>query len=64
MSILLRNLMRLAARKIAADPVVRDKAAQVAQNTANEAKKIMRDEDPSRAAGRAVGRALRKIGIE
>ncbi|MBT4889701.1 MAG: hypothetical protein HON65_09130 [Rhodospirillales bacterium] len=61
MSFLLRNLLRQAAQKIASDPVVRDKAAKVARATAKEAGNIARNEDPSRAAGRAFKRALNRF---
>ena len=61
MSLLLRNMLRYAAQKIAADPVAREKAAQAARATAKEAGKIVRHDDPSRAAGRAFKRALNKF---
>ncbi len=61
MAFLLRHLVQYAARKIAADPAVREKAARAARAVAGEAGKIAREEDRARAAGRAFRRALNKL---
>ena len=61
MVFLLRNIARYAAQKIAADPRVREKAAEAARVAVGEARQIARGEDRARAAGRAVRRALNKL---
>jgi hypothetical protein len=61
MAFLLRNIARYAAQKIAADPRVREKAAEAARVAVGEARQIARGEDRARAAGRAVRRALNKL---
>ncbi len=61
MVFLLRQILRYSAQKLANDPAVREKATKVARKAAGEAGKIARDEDPARAAGRAVRRALNKF---
>ena len=61
MSFLLRNLVRMAAQKVANDPEMRAKAAQAARSVAKEARQIAGEEDRARAAGRAVRRALDKF---
>ena len=61
MSFLLRRLAGLAVRHIANDPRARQKAADAARVIADEARQIARDDDPARAAGRAVRRALGKL---
>jgi hypothetical protein len=61
MAFFLRQLTRYAAHKLANDPKVRAKAADVARNVAREAGHVVRDEDPARAAGRAVRRAMNKL---
>ncbi len=61
MAFLLRNIARYAAQKIAADPRVREKAAEAARVAVGEAWQIARGEDRARAAGRAVRRALNKL---
>ena len=60
-SLLLRQIARFAARRIASDPRVRAKAAEAARHAVEEVKQIAREEDRPRAAGRAVRRALRKL---
>ena len=64
MAFLMRQLARYAARKIASDPVVREKTAKAARTVAGEAGRIVRDEDPARAAGRAMRRLLNKLDDE
>ena len=61
MAFLLRHIARYAARKIASDPVARDKASRAARDIAKEAKQIATDQDPAKAAGRAMRRALNKL---
>lgn len=58
MSLYLSRLARYAAQRIALDPRARGTALTVARSVVNEAKVVARDEDPARAAGRAVRRAL------
>jgi hypothetical protein len=58
MAFLLRHLATYAVRKIASDPEARAKAARAAKTVGDEAKQIVRDEDPARAAGRAMRRFL------
>ncbi|HEX2257866.1 MAG TPA: hypothetical protein VHG92_14435 [Afifellaceae bacterium] len=60
MSLFLNRLARYAARRIASDPKARDTAVNVARTAVAEAKGIVGDEDPARAAGRAVRRAFNK----
>ena len=61
MAFLLRKILSYSARKLASDPEAREKAAKTARKVADEAKQIARDDDPARAAGRAVRRALNKF---
>jgi hypothetical protein len=61
MAFLLRHIVKFAARKIAADPVARDQATRAARGVAREVKQIAKDEDPAKAAGRAMRRALDKL---
>ncbi len=61
MSLILRQLLRYAAQKLAADPRVREKAAQAARAAIDQAKQIAREENKAQAAGRAVRRALNKV---
>ena len=61
MALPVKYLLKLAAAKIAADPRVRAKAAQVARTAADEAKKVAREEDRARAAGRSFSRVLRSL---
>ena len=62
MSFLLRNIARYAAQKVAADPRTREKAAKAARAVVGEARQIAREEDKARAAGRALRRAMNKLG--
>ncbi len=61
MSLLLRQIARYAAQKLAANPKVREKAAEAARVAVDETRKIAREEDRARAAGRALRRALNKV---
>jgi hypothetical protein len=61
MSILLRQLFRYAAQKAASDPQVRDKAIKVAGNVVTQAKRIAKENDRARAAGRAFRQGLNKL---
>ena len=61
MVFMIRKLIQFAARKIANDPVLREKAERTACSAAKQAGKIVHDKDPARAAGRAVGKLLKKV---
>jgi hypothetical protein len=61
MSFLLRNIARYAAQKLASDPQAKEKAAKAASVVVGEAKKIAREKDRARAAGRAFRRAMNKL---
>ena len=61
MAFLLRHIARYAVRKIASDPVARGQATRAARGVAKEVKQIVRDEDPAKAAGRAMRRAMSKL---
>ncbi len=61
MSILLRNIARYVAQKLASNPQAREKAARVARVVVGEARQIVRREDKARAAGRALRRAMNKL---
>ncbi len=61
MSLLLRQIGRYAAQKLASDPRAREKAAKVAGVVVGEARQIARGEDRAREAGRAVRRAINKL---
>jgi hypothetical protein len=59
MSVFLNRLAVYAARRLVADPRARDVALKVARTAVTEAKGVVGDADPARAAGRAVRRALK-----
>ena len=59
MSFLVRYIARYAAQKLASNPRVREKAADVARVVGAEAKQIARGEDRARAAGRALRRVIK-----
>ena len=61
MSLFFRQIAQYAARRIAADPHLRAKAADTARAAMEEAKKVACEKDRPRAAGRAVRRALNKL---
>lgn len=57
MNPLLVRLVRMGARRLAANPKVREASARAARAAVEEAGRIARDRDRPRAAGRAVRRA-------
>ncbi len=61
MSFLLRRIARYAAQKIAANPQVRETAAEAARVVVGEAKQIAREKNKAFAAGRALRRAMNKL---
>ncbi len=61
MSLLLRQIARYAAQKLAANPKVREKASEAARVVVDETRRIAREEDRARAAGRALRRAMNKV---
>ncbi len=58
MNPLLAGLLRMGARKLAANPKVREKSARAARAAFDEARRIAGEPDRPRAAGRAVRRFL------
>ena len=62
MSVFLRHLVSRAVRKAAADPRVREKTAEAARSAAEEARRIVRADDRPKEAGRAMRRALQRLG--
>ena len=61
MSFLLRHIARYVAQKLASNPLAREKAAEVARVVVGEARQIARGKDKTRAAGRALRRAMNKL---
>ena len=61
MNPLLAGLLRMGARKLAANPRVREKSTEAARAALDEARRIAREPDRPRAAGRAVRRVLNRI---
>ncbi len=61
MSIVLRNLARYAAQKLASNPRARETAAKAARVVVHEARQNASREDKARAAGRALRRAMNKL---
>jgi hypothetical protein len=61
MNPLLTKLVGHVVQRVASDPVARRPVAGAAKKVAKEAQAIGVSEDPARAAGRAVRRALNKI---
>lgn len=61
MNFFLAGLMRMGARKLAANPRVRATAARAARATLDEAKRVAGAPDRPRAAGRAVRRILDRL---
>ena len=62
MAFLMRQLANYAAQKLAANPWAREKAAEAARVVVSEAKQVAREKDRARAAGRAVRRAINRLG--
>jgi hypothetical protein len=61
MSLLLRNIARYAAQKLASHPWAKEQAAKAARVVVGEAKQIAIEKDRARAAGRALRRAMNKL---
>lgn len=61
MSPLISRLAREAFRRLAADPRVRAKAAEVGKVVADEARTVVREKDRAYAAGRSVRRAMKRL---
>ena len=61
MSMLLRQLARYVVQKAASNPVIREKAADIARGALDEARQIAGKEDRALAAGQAVRRAWGKL---
>lgn len=61
MPFLLRHIASYVAQKLASNPLAREKAAEVARIVVSEAKQIARGKDKTRAAGRALRRAMNKL---
>ena len=61
MSFLLRHIARYVAQKLASNPLAREKAAEVARVVVGEGRQIARGTDKTRAAGRALRRAMNKL---
>ena len=61
MSFLLRHIARYVAQKLASNPLAREKAAEVARVVVGEVRQIARGKDKTRAAGRALRRAMNKL---
>ena len=59
MVLVLKQLARLAAQKLASDPKAREKAVKTAQQVAKEARNISAEPDKARAAGKAFSKVLR-----
>lgn len=54
-------MARTLARRIAADPEARANAVKTGRTVATEARTILNDKEPARAAGRSFRRALDKL---
>ena len=61
MSVLLRQIARYVAQKVAADPEAREKVVKAARGVVEEAKQIAKEDDRAYAAGRAFRRAFDKL---
>lgn len=61
MNFFLAGLVRMGARKLAANPRMRETAARAARTALDEAKQVARAPDRPRAAGRAVRRVLNRL---
>ena len=61
MSVLLRQVARYVAQRVASDPKVRERVVKAAGGVVEEAKRIAKDGDRAYAAGRAFRRALDKL---
>jgi hypothetical protein len=61
MSVLLRQIARYVAQKVASDPVAREKVVKAARGVVAEAKQIATKDDRAYAAGRAFRRVFDKL---
>ena len=61
MSVLLRQITRYVAQKVASDPEAREKAVKAAGGVFEEVKQIAKGDDRAYAAGRAFRRAFDKL---
>ena len=61
MNPLFAGLIRMGARKLAANPKMREKSARAARAALDEARRIARADDRPRAAGQAVRRVLNRL---
>jgi len=56
-----RQIVYYVAQKAAADPEAREKATKLARDAVQKTQKIVQDDNPAYAAGRAVRRTLDKL---
>ena len=61
MSFLIRQIVQTIVRKAASDPVLREKATNVARGLVDEGKQIAKEEDKAYAAGKALRRAINNL---
>ncbi len=61
MSVLLRQIARYVAQKVASNPETREKVVKAARGVVEETKQIAKEDDRAYAAGRAFRRALDKL---
>ena len=61
MSVLLRQIARYVAQKVASDPEAREKVVKAALGVVAEVKQIAKKDDRAYAAGRAFRRAFDKL---
>ena len=61
MSMLLRQVARYVAQRVASDPQARENVVKAARGVVEEAKRIAKEDDRAYAAGRAFRRALDKL---
>ena len=61
MSVLLRQIARYVAQRVASDPQARENVVKGARGVVEEAKRIAKEDDRAYAAGRAFRRALNKL---
>jgi len=61
MSVLLRQIARYAAQKVASNPEAREKVVKAARSVFVEAKQVAKEENRAYAAGRAFRRAFDKL---
>ena len=60
-SVLLRQVARYVAQRVASDPEAREKVVKAARGFVEKAKRIAEEDDRAYAAGRAFRRALDKL---